>query len=53
MKKVIVSINVTLDGFCDHTAVIADDELHKYANDRRNHFRHKDTKALSFIRFVT
>ncbi|HRN57115.1 MAG TPA: hypothetical protein PLL71_11720 [Agriterribacter sp.] len=32
MKKLITSINVTLNGFCDHTAVIADDELHQNAN---------------------
>jgi dihydrofolate reductase len=29
-RKVIAAINMTLDGFCDHTAVIADDELHRY-----------------------
>ena len=28
MRKIIAAINMTLDGFCDHTAVIADDELH-------------------------
>ncbi|RYY23815.1 MAG: dihydrofolate reductase [Chitinophagaceae bacterium] len=33
MRKVITSINITLDGFCDHTAVIADQELHQDAND--------------------
>ena len=32
MRKIIASINVTLDGFCDHTAVIADEELHQNAN---------------------
>ena len=32
MRKLISSINITLDGFCDHTAVIADDELHQQAN---------------------
>ncbi|MFL5747807.1 MAG: dihydrofolate reductase family protein [Niastella sp.] len=30
MRKVIAAINMTLDGFCDHTAVIADDELHQH-----------------------
>ena len=30
MRKVLVAINVTLDGYCDHTAVIADEELHDY-----------------------
>jgi dihydrofolate reductase len=33
MRKLISSINITLDGFCDHTAVIADDELHQNANE--------------------
>jgi dihydrofolate reductase len=28
MRKLIFAINVTLDGFIDHTAMIADDELH-------------------------
>jgi dihydrofolate reductase len=32
MRKVIAAINVTLDGFCDHTAMIADDELHQHYN---------------------
>ncbi len=30
MRKLIASINVTLDGFCDHTAGIADEELHNH-----------------------
>ena len=30
MKKVIAAINMTLDGFCDHTEMIADDELHEH-----------------------
>lgn len=33
MRKLIAAINMTLDGFCDHTAVIADDELHQHYND--------------------
>jgi len=33
MRKLISSINMTLDGFCNHTAVIADDELHQNANE--------------------
>ena len=33
MKKVIAGINMTLDGFCDHTAMIADDEIHEHYND--------------------
>ena len=30
MRKVIAAINMTLDGYCDHTAMIADDELHEH-----------------------
>lgn len=30
MRKVIAAFNMTLDGFCDHTAGIADEELHKH-----------------------
>ncbi len=30
MRKVIAAINMTLDGFCDHTAGIADDEIHEH-----------------------
>lgn len=29
-RKIIFAINVTADGFADHTAVIADDELHDF-----------------------
>ena len=32
MAKVIAAINMTLDGFCDHTAVNADEELHDHFN---------------------
>lgn len=30
MRKIIAGINITLDGFCDHTAVDADDEIHQH-----------------------
>ena len=33
MRKVIAAMNMTLDGFCDHTAMIADEELHQHYND--------------------
>lgn len=33
MRKVIAAINMTLDGFCDHTAIVPDEEIHHhYAN---------------------
>lgn len=37
MRKLIASINMTLDGFCDHTAVIPDDELHQHYNELLRH----------------
>ena len=30
MRKLIAAINMTLDGFCDHTAVLADEEIHHH-----------------------
>jgi dihydrofolate reductase len=30
MRKLIYAINITLDGYCDHTNGIPDDELHEY-----------------------
>jgi dihydrofolate reductase len=33
MRKLIFSINITLDGFIDHTTMIADDELHEKASE--------------------
>ena len=33
MRKVIAAINMSLDGFCEHTALTADDEIHQHYND--------------------
>ena len=33
MRKVIAAMNMTLDGYCDHTAMIADDEIHDHYTD--------------------
>ena len=33
MRKLIAGLNMTLDGFCDHTAMIADEEIHEHYND--------------------
>ena len=33
MRKLIAGINMTLDGFCNHEAGIADDELHQHYNE--------------------
>jgi len=30
MKKLIAAINMTLDGFCDHTAGVPDEEIHQH-----------------------
>jgi len=30
MRSVILAINITLDGCCDHTKMIADEEVHEY-----------------------
>lgn len=30
MQKIIAAINMTLDGFCDHTAGLPDEEIHQY-----------------------
>ena len=30
MRKVIAAINMTLDGFCDHTAISPDEEIHDH-----------------------
>ena len=30
MRKVIAAINMTIDGFCDHTSGIPDDEIHQH-----------------------
>jgi dihydrofolate reductase len=33
MRKIIAAINMTIDGFCDHTVIIPDEEIHQhYAN---------------------
>ncbi|MXV53076.1 dihydrofolate reductase [Pedobacter sp. HMF7647] len=33
MRKLIAAINMSLDGFCDHTGMIADDEIHEHYNE--------------------
>lgn len=36
MRKVIAAINMTLDGFCDHTAIIPDEEIHQHYTELLN-----------------
>src|SRR5271170_3257575 len=33
MRKLVFAINITLDGCCDHTKQVADDETHEYFTD--------------------
>jgi dihydrofolate reductase len=33
MKKVIAAINMTIDGFCDHTSGVPDEEIHQHYAD--------------------
>ena len=33
MTRLIAAMNMTLDGFCDHTAMIADEEIHQHYNE--------------------
>ena len=33
MRKLTAVMNMTLDGYCDHTAMIADEEIHEHYND--------------------
>src|SRR5690242_18802658 len=30
MRKIVAAINMTLDGFCDHTAGLPDEEIHQH-----------------------
>ena len=36
MRKLIAAINMTLDGFCDHRVMIADEEIHQHYNELLN-----------------
>jgi dihydrofolate reductase len=36
MRKLIAAINMTLDGFCDHTAILPDEEIHQHYADLLN-----------------
>jgi dihydrofolate reductase len=33
MRKIIAAINMTIDGFCDHTVIIPDEEIHQHYTD--------------------
>ena len=33
MRRIIAAINMTLDGFCDHTAMVPDEEIHQHYAD--------------------
>jgi dihydrofolate reductase len=48
LRKLISYINITPDGFCDHTAVIADEDLHESANEI---FRSADTAVFARVTY--
>jgi dihydrofolate reductase len=33
MRKIIAAINMTIDGFCDHTVITPDEEIHQHYTD--------------------
>lgn len=36
MAKLIAAINMTIDGFCDHTVIVPDEEIHQHYTDLLN-----------------
>ncbi len=48
MRKVIASINITLDGYCDHEVGIVDEELHQNVNEL---FRNADTAVFGRVTY--
>lgn len=48
MRRLIAAINMTLDGFCNHTAMIADEEIHQYYNEL---LRNADTLIFGRITY--
>jgi dihydrofolate reductase len=36
MRKIVAGINLTLDGFCDHRAILPDEEIHQHYTDLLN-----------------
>src|SRR5262245_10052058 len=36
MRKIIAAINMALDGVCDHTVLMADEEIHRHYKDLLN-----------------
>lgn len=50
MKKVIAAINMTLDGFCDHTSGVSDEEIHQHYADL---LRSADTALFGNYYYIT
>ncbi len=48
MRKIIAAMNLTLDGYCDHTAGIVDDEIHEHYNEL---LRNADTMIFGRITY--
>ena len=36
MRKIIAAINMTIDGFCNHTVLLADEEIHQHYSELLN-----------------
>jgi hypothetical protein len=47
MQSLRYSINVTLEGCCDHRAIVADEELHRHAAGHRE--AHELLEALGLL----
>ena len=48
MGRIISSINITPDGFCGHTEVVADEAHHQFAN---NLSRNSDVELLASVTY--
>src|SRR5438270_2422111 len=48
MGKIVAAINVSVDGFCDHTTMIPDEEIHEHYSDL---LRNADTILYGRITF--
>lgn len=49
MRKVIAAINMTLDGFCDHTSLIAAHEIHPLREIKEEKYNFRKRTAMSVL----
>src|SRR5690606_1497644 len=57
MRKVVAAINTTIDGNCDHTAGIADEEIHQHYTNLLNnagviHYGRTTYQLMVFLRTI-